>query len=312
MNRPSNHADDQSPRSVAGPAARTPARQHLPAVDRALANLADLQDLVVGLALLRDPAVRRPWRETPLDPYARAELDDEARADRADRNELAPGEHIDAARPDVLDLLADTLSRAEDLAWHLSRAAWCPVLPPSSWTSATADPRRYLAHAAACLPTAVLGWENGGDIAHWAAAVTGAMLADLTAALALHVDGQTVKTICPWCKGGLAGTYTWRVRIVPGGEPAIVCESGTCQPPSRDVTTWWGGTPVWPLRDWPWLARRLAHLARRAAPATPDVPFARAEGATGRAGTPTDLTAARALLGGLVDEAAWKPTGTEG
>ncbi|TDD25007.1 hypothetical protein E1287_37745 [Actinomadura sp. KC06] len=255
-----DHTGDRSPRSVARDT------QALPAIDRALADLAEVETLVPLLALLRDPAAKRPWREVQLDAWARAELDDEARAELAERTEDAPGEHRDAARADVLDVLSGVLWRAEDLAHHLSRAARCPILPPAR---ADGDPRPYLAHAAACLPTAVTGWENGKEIAQYAADTAAAMVADLESALALNVDGHTVKAVCPWCRGGLAGSYTWRVRVV-ADEPAIVCESGLCQPSSREVTTWWKGCPVWRFPDWPWLAKRVAHLdARRMAEAAP-------------------------------------------
>jgi hypothetical protein len=276
----------------------TSRRSDLPAIDRALADLAETTDLVTALALLRDPSTTRPWRERHLDADARAEADYEARAERADADDDAPGEHPDAARADVLDALSGVLWRAEDLAHHLSRAAWCPTLPPAP---ADADPRPYLRHAAACLVTAVTAWTNGREIAHWAADRAAEIRADLDTALALNIDGQTVKALCPWCRGGLTGAYTWRVRVLPGGEPAIVCESGLCQPPSRDVTTWWGGTPVWPLRDWPWLAHRLTHLDERRQAAAPPSPRAGAHGSTGRAGSiPPD--GGRSVLRGVAPD----------
>lgn len=289
-------------------AARTFARdtQALPAVDRAVRDLVEVADLVPFLALLRDPGVRRPWREVHVDAFRRAELDDEARAELADRNADAPGEHQDAARADVLDVLSGVLWRAEALAWHLSRAAWCPVLPDAP---RDADPRPYLRRAAACLPAAVTGWENGKELAHWAADSAAELRADLAQALALHVDGHTVKATCPWCQGGLSGGYSWRVRVLPGGEVAIVCESGVCQPPHKDVTTWWAGVPVWPFRDWPWLAKRLAHLdARRAAQAPPPAPYASFRGSTGRAGSPVTEAAAAELLAGRLDKDVIPPT----
>jgi hypothetical protein len=297
----SRPSDDRS-RSVAGSVARA----SLPAIDRALADLAEAVELVPFLALLRDPSIRRPWRETVLDAYARAELDDQARAEHADRAEDAPGEHKDAARADVLDALSGILERAETLAWHLSCAAYMPTLPAPA---ADADPRPYLDRAAYCLPTAVTGWTNGKDLAHMAADEAAAILRDLESALSLVADGHVVKALCPWCKGGLTRDYTWRVRIMPGGEVGICCESGICQPPSKDVTTWWGGAPVWPFHDWPWLAKRLAHLdARRAAQAAPLVRSS-AQGSTGRAGTPTTDTAEAGLLAGRLDTDITPPEG---
>lgn len=294
--------DTTAARSVA----RARDERSLSALDRAIRDLREVEALVPFVALLRDPQARRPWREVALDPYRRAELDAEARAELAERTEEAPGEHRDAARADVLDVLSGVLWRAEDLAAYVLPAAWCPVLPPAG---PAADPRPYLRAAAEHLPAAVTAWSNGKTFAYFAADRAAAILAEVEQALALVEDGHVVKALCPWCRGGLTGAYTWRVRIVPGGEPAICCESGLCDPPSRDVTTWWAGTPVWPLRDWPWLARRLQHLDRRRATlAAPPVPYDRAQGATGRAGAPLVPEAeAAALRGAAPDEAldAW-------
>ena len=68
-------------------------------VERALTDLREAETLAPALAFLRDPSARRPWREVVLDPYARAELDDTARQEYADRVEYAPGAPPDAARP---------------------------------------------------------------------------------------------------------------------------------------------------------------------------------------------------------------------
>lgn len=232
-----------------------PNREHLPAVDRALNDLTEITDLVVGLALLRDPGTARPWRPPHLDAYLRAELDHQARLERAERVGEAPGEHVDAARPDVLDSLSSILWRAEELAYHLSRAAYCPVLPPAP---PAGDPRPYLAHAAACLPTAVTAWPNGDEIAWWAARQTRDMVREISASLALMHDGQRLNVVCPWCRGGLTGEQTWRVRSLPGGLVAIVCEGDQpCEPPSKDVGTWWRARPAWPFHEWEWLAKRI-------------------------------------------------------
>ncbi|TDD77724.1 hypothetical protein [Actinomadura rubrisoli] len=280
-------------------AARSVARAHdLPATDRAIRDLREAETLVPFLALLRDPRAHRPWREAALDATARAELDYAARIELAERAEDSPGEHKDAARADILDALSGVLWRAQDLAAYVSRAVYCPVLPEAG---PAADPRPYLRRAARYLPAAVAGWPNGKDLAYFAADYAAEILTDLERALALVPDGHVVKALCPWCRGGLAGAYTWRVRIVPGGEPAIMCESGLCQPASKDVTTWWAGVPVWPMRDWPWLARRLAHLDRRRAARTRPVVRSTAQGATGRAGAPFTPAAEADLLDGRLD-----------
>ncbi|GAA2298426.1 hypothetical protein GCM10010402_66310 [Actinomadura luteofluorescens] len=271
------------------------------ALDRAVRDLTEVETLVPLLALLRDPSTSRPWREVVLDPWARAELADEARAELADRNEDAPGEHRDAARADVLDALSGVLWRAQDLAAYVLRAVYHPALPEAG---PAADPRPYLRAAREYLPRAVTSWANGKDFAYFAADRAAAMLTDLQHALALVADGHTVKAHCPWCHGGLTGGYTWRVRVIVD-EPSIVCESGVCNPPSKDVGTWWRGVPVWRFPDWPWLARRLAHLDRRRAALTAPPPALPAvQGATGRAGSlsPLGATAEPGILAGLAPE----------
>lgn len=277
-------------------------------VERALADLREVETLAPLLALLRDPTARRPWREAVLDAYARAELDDAARQEYAERAEDAPGEHRDAARPEILDALSALLSRAHGLAWHLSRAA---VYPPIPEPAADGDPRPYLRRARALLAAAAACRPNGSEIVHHAADEAAAMLGDLRAALALIEDGHTVKAVCPWCKGGLTGAYTWRVRIL-AGDPLIVCEGEQpCEPPSRDAGTWWRGRPAWHFRDWEWLAARLWHLdRRRALDAPPASPYSSFAGSTGRAGSPTTLAAEAEILAGLAPEPSTSDEGT--
>lgn len=287
------HPDPPRARPVAH--ARDEARRGMPAIERALTDLAEVETLVALVALLRDPSTRRPWREVQLDAYARAELDHQARAEVEDRNAEAPGEHRDAARADVLDLLSGVLWRAQDLAAYVLRAVYHPALPAAG---PAADPRPYLTAARTHLTAACLGWANGADFAYFAADRAAAMLDDLRGALALNVAGHVVKALCPWCHGGLAGEWTWRVRVLVD-EPAIVCESGVCNPPSRDVGTWFRGAPAWRFRDWEWLAARLWHLDQRRTAAAPLMPYASFAGSTGRAGTVATPDAERELLAGV-------------
>jgi hypothetical protein len=276
-------------------------------VERAVRDLDEAAVLVVGLAHLREPGVRRPWREPTLDEERRAELDYAARAERAERNEVAPGEHPDACRADVLDALSAVLERAEDLAHHLSRAAWCPQLPAAM---ADADPRPYLARAAACLPVAA-GGPGGAEVAAWAAGEASRIVGAMSAALALVVDGQQLRAVCPWCHGRtemapLGGERTWRVRMLPGDLVVIVCESGTCTPPTGSVTTWWRGRPAWAIGSWDWLAAQVERADATAPAAGSAVRLARAQGWTGRAGTAASAQAVRGLLAGLVaNDATW-------
>jgi hypothetical protein len=246
--------------------------------DRAAADLRLIAEYWPGLAETRIPGTPPPYRVNPLTADQRAQLDHQARQERVDRDGLAPGEHPDAVRPEVLDLLASLLIDAVDLAEHVSLAARAPVLPPPP--TAFADPTPYLTRAADYLPEAVAAWTNGPDLAAWVARTARHMLNEMGRALALVYDGQQLRMICPWCAGRtetapIGGEYTWRVRDLLGtlrcehGHPdrqacpscpqhiAIVCESGTCEPPSRDVTTWWRGHPAWPIYEWDWLAKRV-------------------------------------------------------
>lgn len=276
-------------------------------IDRAIRDLDEAAALVIGLAHLREPDVRRPWREPTLTEERRAELDYAARIERAERNDIAPGEHPDACRADILDALSAVLERAEDLAHHLSRAAYCPALPAAM---RDADPRPYLTRAAACLPVAASG-PGGAAVAAWAAGEAARIVAAMSSALALVVDGQRLRAICPWCKGRtemapLGGERTWRVRMLPGDLVVIVCESGECAPPAGSVTTWWRGRPAWAIGSWDWLAAQVERADAAAPPEGTAVRLVRAQGWTGRAGTLVTGSAVRELLAGLVtDDAAW-------
>jgi hypothetical protein len=220
-------------------------------IERAITNLTLVAEYWPGLAETRIPGTPPPYREPSITPERRAELDYQARAERVERHEIAPGEHVDAVRPEVLDLLAGLLIDADDIAELVARAVMCPRLEPPS--TAFADPGPWLSFAVRHLPSA----GRHRVVVEHVAEVSGRMLGEVSRALSLMHDGQRLRVVCPWCGGGLAGERTWRVRQLPGDEVAIVCESGMCDPPSRDVGTWWRGLPCWPIREWDWLAKRL-------------------------------------------------------
>lgn len=223
--------------------------------ERAVADLHLVAELWPSLVDSRIPGTPVPYREPTITPERRAELDHEARQEWIDRNGLAPGEHPDAARAEVLDLMGSLLIDAENLAEGVSLAAWCPILPPPS--TAFASPLPYLQRAVTYLP--------GVDArtAAWAAGVARQMAGEVVDALGLRTDGQLLRVICPWCHGSLLGDRTLRVRILPGDLVAIVCEFEMCNPPLRDVGTWWNRRPVWPLHMWPFLAQRIERAERR-------------------------------------------------
>jgi hypothetical protein len=224
---------------------------------RAAADLRKLVDLWPALTQMRLPDAHRPYMRPVITPERRAELDHQARAERLERDASAPGEHPDAVRPEILDLMSSVLVDATDLADRVAVAVHATCLPPPS--SGFADARPYLRMAGAW--TASLE----EDLLHHVADVARDMLAQVSRTLGLVYDGQQLEVVCPWCSGGVTGAATWRVRTLPGDLVAIVCESGVCEPPSRDVGTWWRGAPAWPMWDWEFLAKRVDGAERMSA-----------------------------------------------
>ena len=222
--------------------------------DTLAADLAWLIDVTPGLAESRIRGTDQPWRPADLTPQARAERDRQARAEFAERSAKAPGEHPSPVHEHLVDLFADVVIAAERLAENLTQPAWCPMIAPPS--SAFADPRPYLRLALACLPLV-----DDEDLLAWAATGARCMVTAVATATGEVYVGQHLDVVCPWCRGvtpetPAGGARTWRVRELPGGQTAIVCE-GVCEPPLRDVGTWWHGQPCWPMREWDWLAGRL-------------------------------------------------------
>ena len=219
-------------------------------------GLLDLEWLAAHTADIVDARLKgtsRPWQMPPdLNPEQREERDAHARAERADRTAHALAEAPAPLHLDVLDLLVDLLATADDLAERIAQAAGVERMPPAA--SASADPEPYLRHAITHLPTAIsvdqqLGWHVEKEASR--------LRYDVAKHLGEFVYGQRLMAPCPWCRGGVQQGYTLRVREVHG-EAAIVCESGTCEPPEADCGTWTSGRPAWPLsREGAWLADRI-------------------------------------------------------
>ncbi|MCD0450783.1 hypothetical protein LO762_16520 [Actinocorallia sp. API 0066] len=219
-------------------------------LDRTAANLRLVSDYWPAIAELRDPAVHAPRPSSVIDLRQRAELDYRARQERADRNADAPGAHRDAARAEVLDLMAQLVAGADEMCDEI--AAALGIMPPAPPTTAFADPAPQLDFAARHLHQL-----DHAALRHVAGAAD-RMASEVTRALFLDPSGQTLRVVCPWCRGGLTGAFSLRVRLLPGHLAAIVCESDIpCEPPARKVGTWWGGRPAWPFEQWRWLAREL-------------------------------------------------------
>lgn len=222
-------------------------------LDRTIADLNLVIDYWPGLRHLGDPAVRRPWREPTITPERRDELDRQAWEERMERIDIAPGEHPDAARPEVLDMLGELLWTADDVAVAVAKAAI--IDEPAQPSTSFADPTPLLTFVAENLRRATL---LDGYLLPYVVSKTADMVAMLTAALSLSYDGQKLSVLCPWCHGEVFGRRTLRVKVLPGDLVGIVCEFPLCSPGAREVGTWWQGRPVWPLEMWPWLAQRIA------------------------------------------------------
>lgn len=228
--------------------------RHVTSLDAARDALAELADLWPLLAETRIPGTPPPWRPPELTAEQRAVRDHQARLDRLDTDAIGwSAAPLHLAVVDVLTDLAAELGELADVIADGAGAA-APVM-----SSALSDPRPLLAWCRTAL----------GD----ADADTVAYVADRAAAMRRTVerrtadvwDGMRLPIVCPWCRGvtpyaPAGGEHTWRMRMLPGSPqtvPAIVCESGVCEPPERDVGTWWRGRPCWPVPEWEWLARRV-------------------------------------------------------
>ncbi|MFF0860916.1 hypothetical protein ACFYUV_04085 [Nonomuraea sp. NPDC003560] len=203
-------------------------------------------------------ATRRPWQTPTLSPEAQEQRDAEARLDRYFRNPLALGESAAPLDVAVLQTALDLIVQADDLAASLAEAAMCPALP-SPGLSVT-DARPWLAYARARLLDLGEEWQD------WAAPHIHRMYEQAAKQLSMLYTGQTIKVLCPWCRGATSaapagGTYTWQIVEMPGKPPQIAIRcAGICEPPQKEVGTWWGGQPCWPIWDWDRLARRARDL----------------------------------------------------
>lgn len=202
------------------------------------------------LAESRLPGTARPWRQPHLTGEQADERDQQARIERLERVALMPGEHPAPVDVGVLDTMASILWDATVIADQVSRDINRMNLAHPS--TAYADARPYLDYAAAHITD---------DLAEWAQPIVARMVDQMATALALVLDGQLLDVTCPWCHGRteqapVGGARTWWVHVLPGGQIAIVC-TGLCEPPAREVGTWWQGKPCWPLGDWEGLAKRV-------------------------------------------------------
>lgn len=197
----------------------------------------------------------RPWKEPTLTPEAKADLDRRAREERHAHGAMF-GESPAPLHIDVLALTMDIAHTTRALATHIAK------------TIGDTPAHTYLTRRADHHPIDLLDYIHTTatqlDPEGTAAAYTLGQLQHLRTSTARYfteaVDGQRLKTDCPWCGNP---TLFFR-RIGPEHRPEFVvaCESGTCTPDYRDCGTWLGATPAWPFHEWTWLAKRINHHER--------------------------------------------------
>jgi len=206
----------------------------------------------------RLPMTTKPPRQTrEINGEEKELLDAQARIDRYFRTHLAWGESPAPVDVDILQTLLDVLVLADDLAAELGPPAMCPILAPPG--PGVLDARPWLRYSLARLH------ELPDDWCEWAWPTVERIYRRTAGALAEIYHGQTVRVICPWCKGRTAeqptgGAHTWRVELLPNNEIGIICHGINCDPPADVVSTWLWGKPCWPITTW----QRLAHHARTA------------------------------------------------
>lgn len=202
------------------------------------------------LAITRIPGTPRPWRPAELTGTQRADRDARLRAERHLAEiflEAVPAPvHVD-----VLDTMTKLYATLHETAVSFGNRAIGQLM-----AGPLADPRPLLAwcrDAARSRPDGIVADDPAWTMLH----ITERALGDIW-------GGQRLTAICPWCHGGIARKPSWRVRILPPDLPAIVCESGACEP-GRDTGTWWHELPAWPLWEWDWLAQQLQSEEERQA-----------------------------------------------
>jgi hypothetical protein len=245
-------------------------------VKAARAALDELSAVLGWLAASLLPGTAKPYRAPQMSAEKRAELDQVARHENAlarrqkarSENVMTPlGEVPAPCNLDVMDLLADLLTAADEMAETVAVTVHRPVNPPAS--SAFADPAPYLDLVREHLDLAATVDDT---LDRWVAEKCRGLLLRANNQLGLVMDGQLLAGLCPWCGGRtskhpVGGARTLRIRLVAVGDdsevPAVVCESSLCEPPDEDFGTTWRGRPAWPLdTEGVWLSRRIEMAAQ--------------------------------------------------
>jgi hypothetical protein len=184
-------------------------------------------------ASLHHGTPRPPRTAQGVSDERRAELDHEARLERAQRVGIAPGEHPAPMHLDIQDLLDSAPASDAD---PTVVAAW--ITEGLSALGLRVDGQ---------LLDALCPWCGGRDARHPAGGAR----------------TMRVRLVVDWRDRDAAHAEGRDVRLMP----VVICEGVGCSPPAADADPdeAWRGHPAWLQGDWEWLRGRIEHAdeARR-------------------------------------------------
>lgn len=201
--------------------------------------------------------INRPHKAPSLTLERRLQLAQQAKDERIERSDLAPGDSEDPFDLEIMDVLVSILETAESLTGTVCAAQG--LTAPRAAESAFTDPRPALVYLRRLLPDIA----DDSALCHKVEHTALDLIETAATALGLAHDGQVLKATCPWCEGRTearpnGGEHTLRIRTVRGMDATVVtCEGGLCEPPEADCGTWVRGRPAWLQSEWEWLAQRL-------------------------------------------------------
>lgn len=234
------------------------------------ALIVDLTTTTGWLASCLLPGTHRPVTLVHYEDRRSIEQREQARLEREQRVDIAPGEAPVPFNIDVADMLAEVLSEADVLtdrvadeverslvAWAGPWARNAETLRPAAASSAFADPTPFLD-----LLHELVEHVADRDLVEHVADRCHQANDRAVGVLGLIYDGQLLDATCPWCLGRTdrhpeGGRRTLRVRLSETEEPRplIVCEGGHCDPGSNSGTQW-RRLPAWDLlNEGEWLGR---------------------------------------------------------
>jgi hypothetical protein len=210
------------------------------------------------------PGTGRSWQPPAQYEDTRTpEQREQARMERLQRVDIAPGETPPLMNLDVMDLLTEVLVEADRLSvqavedvevalveWAGAWARDVPSMRLPDAATALADPAPYL-H----LLDELIEHISDPDLVEHIADRCHRLVDRANKTLGLFVDGQLLDAQCPWCGGKTerhpeGGRRTLRIRMsLPPSDDSravIVCEGGRCEPGANSGERW-KGLPAWDL-----------------------------------------------------------------